>query len=255
MTIEPRTDGYVDVNGVHMYYEVYGDGSPLVLLHGGVMTIELDFAALLPDLVARHTVVAVELQGHGRTADTGRAITPAALASDVVGLLDHLGIDRAHVLGHSLGGGVALELAVSHPDRVRSIVPMSITVRPDGTHEEITDPSKHATSTRMPTPQDFADMTEAYKRLSPHPEHFDEFVAMLSGVASQLEGWTDEQLAGVTAPTLLMIGDNDFTTVEHGALMLRLIPGAQLAVLPGTTHMTITRRADLVLPMVTAFLD
>lgn len=255
MTIEPRTDGYVDVNGVHMYYEVYGEGSPLVLLHGGVMTIELDFAALLPELVARHTVVAVELQGHGRTADTGRAITPAALASDVVGLLDHLGIDRAHVLGHSLGGGVALELAVSHPDRVRSIVPMSITVRPDGTHEEITDPSKHATSTRMPTPQDFADMTEAYKRLSPHPEHFDDFVAMLSGVASQLEGWTDEQLAGVTAPTLLMIGDNDFTTVEHGALMLRLIPGSQLAVLPGTTHMSITRRPDLVIPMLTAFLD
>src|SRR6185295_6788614 len=235
MTIEPRTDGYVDVNGVHMYYEVYGDGSPLVLLHGGVMTIELDFAALLPELVTRHTVIAVELQGHGRTADTGRAITPAALASDVV--------------GHSLGGGVALELAVSHPDRVRSIVPMSITVRPDGTHEEITDPSKHATSSRMPTPQDFADMTEAYKRLSPHPEHFDDFVAMLSSVASQLEGWTDEQLAGVTAPTLLMIGDHDFTTVEHAALMLRLIPGSQLAVLPGTTHMTITRRPDLVIPM------
>ena len=255
MTIEPRTDGYVDVNGVHMYYEVYGDGSPLVLLHGGVMTIELDFAALLPELVTRHTVIAVELQGHGRTADTGRAITPAALASDVVGLLDHLGIDRAHVLGHSLGGGVALELAVSHPDRVRSIVPMSITVRPDGTHEEITDPSKHGSSTRMPTPQDFADMAEAYKRLSPHPEHFDDFVAMLSGVASQLEGWTDEQLAGVTAPTLLMIGDNDFTTVEHGALMRRLIPSSQLAVLPGTTHMTITRRPDLVIPMLTAFLD
>jgi pimeloyl-ACP methyl ester carboxylesterase len=255
MTIEPRTDGYVDVNGVHMYYEVYGDGSPLVLLHGGVMTIELDFAALLPELVTRHTVIAVELQGHGRTADTGRAITPAALASDVVGLLDHLGIDRAHVLGHSLGGGVALELAVSHPDRVRSIVPMSITVRPDGTHEEITDPSKHATSSRMPTPQDFADMTEAYKRLSTHPEHFDDFVAMLSGVASQLEGWTDEQLAGVTAPTLLMIGDHDFTTVEHAALMLRLIPGSQLAVLPGTTHMSITRRPDLVIPMLAAFLD
>jgi len=255
MTIEPRTDGYVDVNGVHMYYEVYGDGSPLVLLHGGVMTIELDFAALLPELVTRHTVIAVELQGHGRTADTGRAITPAALASDVVGLLDHLGIDRAHVLGHSLGGGVALELAVSHPDRVRSIVPMSITVRPDGTHEEITDPSKHATSSRMPTPQDFADMTEAYKRLSPHPEHFDDFVAMLSSVASQLEGWTDEQLAGVTAPTLLMIGDHDFTTVEHAALMLRLIPASQLAVLPGTTHMSITRRPDLVIPMLAAFLD
>src|SRR3954464_15713588 len=142
--VAPRDSRYVDVNGVHMYVEQYGDGSPLVLLHGGMLTIELNFASLIPALAARHRVIGLELQGHGRTADTGRAITPAALASDVVGLLDHLGIDRAHVLGHSLGGGVALELAVSHPDRVRSIVPMSITVRPDGTHEEITDPSKHA---------------------------------------------------------------------------------------------------------------
>jgi pimeloyl-ACP methyl ester carboxylesterase len=252
---EPRAQGYVDVNGVHMYYEVYGEGSPLVLLHGGIMTIDLNFASLIPPLATRHTVIAVEMQGHGRTADTGRAITPAALASDVVGLLDHLGIERAHVLGHSMGGAVALELAVSHPDRVRSVVPMSISVRPDGTHEEITDPSKQATSTRMPTAQDFAEMTEAYKRLSPHPEHFDDFLAMLSGVASQLEGWSDAQLAGVSAPTMLMIGDNDFTTVEHGALMLRLIPGSQLAVLPGTTHMTITRRADLVLPILGGFLD
>jgi pimeloyl-ACP methyl ester carboxylesterase len=255
MTIEPRTDGYVDVNGVHMYYEVYGEGSPLVLLHGGVMTIDLNFASLIPALAARHMVVAVELQGHGRTADTERPISLAALASDVVGLLDHLGIDRAHVLGHSLGGGVALEMAISHPERVRRVVPMSITVRQDGTHEEIANPSLQATSTRMPTSDDFAEMTEAYKRLSPHPEHFEEFLAALSAVATTLEGWSDEQLAGITAPTLLMIGDHDFTTVEHAGLMLGLIPGSQLAVLPGTTHMQITRRADLVLPMLAAFLD
>jgi pimeloyl-ACP methyl ester carboxylesterase len=255
MTSEPRTDGYVDVNGVHMYYEVYGEGSPLVLLHGGMMTIDLNFATLIPALATRHTVIGVEMQGHGRTADTGREITPAALASDVVGLLDHLGIERAHVLGHSMGGAVALELAVSHPYRVRSVVPISISVRPDGIHEELADPSKHATSTRMPTPQDFADMSEAYKRLSPHPDHFDEFLATLSAANTDLEGWSDEQLAGITSPTLLMLGDHDFTTVEHGAVMLRLIPGSQLAVLPGTTHMTITRRADVVLPLLSAFLD
>ena len=253
-TAEVRTSGYADVNGVHMYYETYGEGSPLVLLHGGVMTIELDFAALIPTLAARHTVIAVEMQGHGRTADTGRPITLAALASDVVGLLDHLGLDSVDVVGHSLGGGVALELAMRHPDRVRRIVPMSVTVRPDGTHEEIADPSKQATSTRMPTAQDFADMAAAYKQLSPHPEHFDDFIVALSAVATTLEGWSDEQLAAITAPTLLMIGDRDFTTVEHGAVMQRLIPGSQLAVLPGTTHMDITRRADLVLPMLAAFL-
>jgi pimeloyl-ACP methyl ester carboxylesterase len=255
MTIEPRTDGYADVNGVHMYYEVYGEGSPLVLLHGGMMTIDLNFATLIPTLARRHTVIGVEMQGHGRTADTGRELTPAALASDVVGLLDHLGIDRAHVLGHSMGGAVALELAVSHPHRVLSVVPISISVRPDGMHGELVDPSKHATSTRMPTPQDFADMSEAYKRLSPHPDHFDEFLGALSASNADLQGWSDEQLAGITAPTLLMLGDHDFTTVDHGAVMLRLIPGSQLAVLPGTTHMTITRRADLLVPLLAAFLD
>src|SRR4051794_21508429 len=223
MTIEPRTDGYVDVNGVHMYYEVYGDGSPLVLLHGGLMTIELDFAALLPELVTRHTVIAVELQGHGRTADTGRAITPAALASDVIGLLDHLGIDRAHVLGHSMGGAVAMEILVTYPDRVRSVVPVSVSVRPEGLHGDLTDPSKHATSSRMPTQQDFKEFSEESKRLSPHPEHFDDFLASLSASQSDTRGWSHDQLAAIPAPVLLVQGDRDFTTNAHAALMQELI--------------------------------
>jgi pimeloyl-ACP methyl ester carboxylesterase len=250
-----RTSGYADVNGLHMYYEVHGDGSPLVLLHGGMLTIDLNFAGLIPTLAADHTVIGVELQGHGRTADIDRPISPAALASDVVALLDQLGIDRAHVLGHSMGGAVALELAISHPDRVRSLVPVSVSVRPDGLHEDLTDPSRYATSTRMPTQQDFADFSEAYRRLSPHPEHFDDFLMSLSANQADTQGWSDEQLAGITAPTLLVLGDHDFTTVEHGALMLRLVPGSQLAVLPGTTHMQATRRADLLLPMLATFLD
>src|SRR3954465_7527223 len=170
----PTGTGYVDVSGVHMYYETYGDGSPLVLLHGGMLSIDLNFAGLIPTLANRHRVIGVEMQGHGRTADIDREITPAALASDVVGLLDHLGIDRAHVLGHSMGGAVALELAVSHPERVRSVVPISISVRPDGMHADLSDPSTFATSTRLPTQQDFMDFQQEYKRLSPHPEHFDD---------------------------------------------------------------------------------
>ena len=165
-----KTSGYADVNGLHMYYEVQGEGSPLVLLHGGVQSIDLSFAGLIPELVGRHRVIGVELQGHGRTADIERDSTPAALAGDVVALLDHLGIDRAHMLGFSLGAAVTLELAVSHPDRVRSVVPISEPVRPEGMHEDLKDPSRYATSTRMPTAQDFADMQETYARLSPHPE-------------------------------------------------------------------------------------
>jgi pimeloyl-ACP methyl ester carboxylesterase len=249
------TSGYADVNGVHMYYEVQGGGSPLVLLHGGMMSIELSFAGLIPDLAARHQVIGVELQGHGRTADIDREITPAALAGDVVGLLDQLGIERAHVFGHSMGAAVALELAVSYPDRVRSIVPASGSVRMDGMHEDLTDPARQATSTRMPTPQDFADMQQAYAKLSPHPDRFHDFLGRMSESSADLRGWSDEQLAGITAPALLVMGDRDFVTIEHGALMLELIPGSQLAVLPGTTHMDVTRRADLLLPMLAAFLD
>ena len=249
--------GYLDVNGVHLYYETYGDDdrSPLVLLHAGVLSIDLSFAALLPDLAARHHVVAVELQGHGRTADTERAFTPAGNAADLVGLLDHLGIEAAHVFGHSTGAAVALELAIHHPSRVRSVVPASASVRVSGLHPDLTDPTRMATSTRLPTAEDFAAMQEAYARLSPTPDRFDAFLAKISGANADVEGWTDEQLAGITAPVLLVLGDRDFTTVEHGALMLELIPGAQLAVLPGTTHMQVTRRPDLLLPMLAAFLD
>jgi pimeloyl-ACP methyl ester carboxylesterase len=248
------TTGYADVNGVHMYYETYGDGSPLVLLHGGMLTIDLNFAGLIPTLAGRHRVIGVELQGHGRTATVDRLITPAALATDVVGLLDHLGIERAHVLGHSMGGGVALELAVNHPERVRSVVAASVTVRVDGMHADFSDPARMATSSRMPTQQDFVAMREAYQRLSPHPDRFEAFLAELSASNEDLKGWSDEQLAGISAPVLVVLGDRDFTTVEHGALMLELIPGSQLAVLPGTTHMEVTRRVDLLVPLLRGFL-
>jgi pimeloyl-ACP methyl ester carboxylesterase len=251
---EPRLTGYADVNGLHMYYETYGEGSPLVLLHGGMLTIDLGFAALIPALAGKHQLIGIEMQGHGRTADIDRKITPAALASDVAGLLDQLGIDRAHVFGHSMGGAVALELAVNHPRLVRSLVAASVSVRPDGLHDDLTDPARQATSARMPTQQDFLDFQQAYQRLSPHPDHFNDFLAMLSRSMADTLGWSDEQLATITAPTLLVLGDRDFTTVEHGALMLQLIPGSQLAVLPDTTHMQVTRRADLLLPILARFL-
>jgi pimeloyl-ACP methyl ester carboxylesterase len=248
------TAGYAHVNGLALYHEVAGEGFPLVLLHGGVMTIDLSFAGLIPGLVDRHRVVAVELQGHGRTADVDRERTPASSASDVVALLDHLGVERADVLGHSMGGEVALELAVSYPQRVRRVVPMGVWVRPEGMHADLRDPARFATSTRLPTAQDYADMREAYTRLSPHPERFDAFFSGSAGSAAEFPGWTDAQLAGITAPVLLVQGDHDFTTIEHAGLMLELIPGAQLAVLPGTTHMQVTRRVDLLLPIVRTFL-
>ena len=252
----PTFSEYADVNGLHLYYEQHGTtGSPLVLLHGGMLNIDLNFAELIPRLAPRHRVIAVELQGHGRTADTERTISPANSASDVVALLDHLGIERAHMLGHSMGGAVAMELAVSYANRVLSAVPISITVRPDGMHADFSDSAKMATSTRMPTADDMTAMKSTYHRLSPHPEHFDDFLATLSSSQEDLKGWSDEQLATVTVPVLFIVGDHDFTTIEHAGLMIEKTPGSQLLVLPGTTHMRATHRVDVLDPVLAAFLD
>jgi len=253
MSITPTTTGYADVNGLHLYYETHGSGAPLVLLHGGMLTIDLNFATLIPTLAQTHTVIGVEMQGHGRTANIDREITYPNLASDVVALLDHLGIERAAVLGHSMGGGVALELAVSHPDRVSAIVPISASVSKDGMHPDLLDPSTFETSPIMPTAQDFADFKEAYERLSPHPEQFDAFLMTLSGMDSDFAGWTDEQLAAISCPVLIVQGDTDFTLIAHAGVMLAKIPGSALAVVPATTHMQVTRRDTILLPILERF--
>lgn len=120
------------INGIDLYYEVHGTGRPLVVLHGGLLTAETCFGAMLPRLAEAHQVIAVDMQGHGHTADTARPVTLANLASDVVGLLDHLGLDRADFFGFSLGSLVAVEVAVTHPARVGRLVLASGHVRPDG---------------------------------------------------------------------------------------------------------------------------
>ena len=252
-TIAPDRTGYADVNGLHMYYETYGAGAPLVLLHGGMLTIDLNFATVIPTLAQTHTVIGVELQGHGRTANIDRPITYVNLASDVVALLDLLGIEKATVLGHSMGAGVALELAVSHPDRVSAIVPISASVSKDGMHPDLSDPSTFETSPIMPTAQDFADFKSAYERLSPHPEQFDAFLMSLGSMDQDFAGWTDEQLAGIRCPVLIVQGDTDFTLIAHAGVMLEKIPGSALAVIPSTTHMQVTRRDTILLPILAQF--
>src|SRR5690349_17369399 len=171
--------GYAAVNGLKMYYEVHGDGTagqpPLVLLHGGVLTIELSFGAVLPELATGRQVIVTELQGHGRTADIDRDMSMAAFAGDVAGLLGQLGVEQADVFGFSLGGGTALQLALDHPELVGRLIVASAGYSADGTHAEISDPARWATSTRMPTADDFGQMREAYQRVAPDPGHFEAF--------------------------------------------------------------------------------
>ena len=252
--------GYAAVNGLKMYYEVHGDGTagqpPLVLLHGGVLTIELSFGAVLPELAIGRQVIVTELQGHGRTADIDRDMSMTAFAGDVAGLLGHLGVaqgEQADVFGFSLGGGVALQLALDYPELVGRLIVASAGYSADGTHPEIMDPAQWATSTRMPTAEDFRQMQEAYARVAPDPGHFDAFRAR-TGQAAGSMSWAPAELGRIGAPTLLIFGDHDFITLEHAVEMSELIPGAQLAVLPGATHMDVLRRADLMIPLIQGFL-
>ncbi|MFB8282280.1 alpha/beta fold hydrolase [Nocardia colli] len=248
------TAGYADVNGLRMYYEIHGTGSPLVVLHGGLMTIDVAFGAILPALAAGRQVIAVELQGHGHTADIERDLTLDNLADDIASLLDELGLERADLFGFSLGGLTALRVAMRHPERVGRLVAAATHYRSAGYHPEIRNPQPGDSADRMPTQEDFQQWQDAYARVAPEPGRFFDLVAKATPTPDDVDGWTEAEIGAITAPTLLIVGDNDFVRLDHAAAMRDLIPGAQLAVLPGTTHMGVLRRTDLLLPLVETFL-
>lgn len=239
---------YAPVNGLQLYYEIRGSGRPLVLLHGGVMTIDLNFGPLLEPLAAGRQVIAVELQGHGHTGDSGRPMTIEALAGDIVALLDHLGIAEADLFGFSLGGLVAYAVALTVPSRVGKLIVASVDARRPPGRE-----SAPVGDDRMPTPADFQAMRDAYVATAPDPDAFDAVAQKTSGLVQSFTGWTDDQLRDVQVPVLILVGDTDFIHVENAAEAMRLLPQGQLAVLPGTTHMDLTR-STLLAPVIEAFL-
>ncbi|MDF2979537.1 MAG: putative hydrolase, alpha/beta fold family protein [Actinomycetospora sp.] len=262
----PRT-GYADLGDLHMYYEVHGEGesggegTPLLLLHGGLFDIDLQFGALLPGLAAGRQVVAVDFQGHGRTNDLDRPLSSVALTDDVVGLLGHLGLAQVDVLGFSVGGAVALELAIRHPELVRRLVVSSVSFRPEGMRPE----NAEAVAAMTVDMIEGTPMAESYRAKSPHPEGLQGLLDKL-GAFDGGPGWSDEEIAGIAAPTLMTVGDCDAVRLEHAVRFLRLrggdvngdfvgVPASQLAVLPGTTHFLGLARTALVLDVVTTFLS
>jgi pimeloyl-ACP methyl ester carboxylesterase len=244
---------YAPINGLRLYYEVRGQGRPLVLLHGGLLTIDLAFGPLIPALAERHQVIGVELQGHGHTGDIDRPMRLDSLADDVASLLEHLNLDRADVFGFSLGGMVALTMGLRHPDRIGRLVIASVDHRPN--HAEFEQPDDPDVARRMPTEADFQGMREAHARVAPRPEDFDAVAEKTSSMVHAFGGWSDSQLGSISAPTLLLVGDTDFVPLENAVAMFKLLPGAELAVLPGTTHIGVTRNADRVLATVRPFLE
>ncbi len=241
---------YATVGNQQLYYEVHGRGRPLVLLPGGLLTIGLSFGPLLGPLAAARQVIAVELQGHGHTADTDRPMTIAALAGDVVELLDQLEITQADLFGFSLGGLVASEVAFLAPELVgKMIVASANPHRPPGRESVPVDPAL------LPTQADFAAMREANLAVAPDPGHFEKFAGRTTAMVHEVPGRTAEELRSVRTPTLLVFGDRDFTPLSDAVELYELLPDARLAVLPGTTHMDVIRRPDELHPILTRFLD
>lgn len=246
-----------------MYYEIHGTGgTPLLLLHGGLFNIDLQFAELLPALAATRQVIATDFQAHGRTNDIDRPLGTAALASDVVGLLQHLGVAQADIFGFSVGGAVALHLAIKNPDLVGKLIASSVSFHPDGDRDENSDAvGEMSVDMIAGTP-----MEQDYLAKSPHPEKLQELLNKLGSYDKGAAGWSDDDIAGYPAPTLITVGDCDAVKLEHAVKFLRLrggdvngdftgVPASQLAVFPGTTHFFGLARTELVLDVVLRFLD
>jgi pimeloyl-ACP methyl ester carboxylesterase len=252
---------YAEVNGVKMYYEIHGTGLPLVVLHGAFMTIGA-MGAIVAALAEARQVIAVELQGHGRTADIDRPLSYEQMSDDVAALLRHLGIERADVFGYSMGGGVALQLAMRHPELVQKLVVASASSTSDGVHPEVWEGIEQI------TPELFAGTPwkEEYDRVAPNPDAFPTLVEKMKQLDSQPFTWPPDEIRAIAAPTMVMIGDSDGTTPEHAVELFRMrgggvfgdlagLPSARLAILPGTTHVGLIHRADWLAPMIGEFLD
>jgi pimeloyl-ACP methyl ester carboxylesterase len=253
---------YASVNGLSMYYEIQGEGQPLVLIHGGMVTIDFIFGQILPGLAASRQVIAVELQAHGHTADIDRPMSYEAMADDVAALIGQLGLGQVDVFGFSLGGGVAWQMAIRHPVVVRKLVVVSAPVQRDGWYPQV------LAGMAAITPEMMAEtpLKAAYLKGAPDPAGWSALVTKITQLLGQDYDWTRE-VEAIKSPVLIVVGDDDGLRLPHVVEMYGLLgggkgnggmgsgPPSQLAVLPGVNHLTILNRADLLLPIVIPFLD
>lgn len=259
---------YAQVNGLTMYYEIRGSGEPLVLLPGGFMTIEA-MGEIVPQLAETRRVIGVELQGHGHTADIDRPLSYELMADDIAALIRHLGLERADILGYSLGGGVGLQTAIRHPEVVRKLALASTAFKGDGWY-----PEGRATMRTMSV-EAFAGtpIHEDYLKTSPKPEAWPAVVAKMRQLVPSDYDWS-EGVAALKTPVLILVGDADGLRLAHTVEFFGLLgggkedgdmhglPPVRLAVLPATTHVGwappnrgIMTRTELLLPIITEFLD
>lgn len=257
--------GYAEVNGLELYYEIHGSGEPLVLLHGGGGAIEM-FGGVLSLLAEGRRVIAVDLQAHGRTADIARPMSFESMADDIGALIEHLGFERSDVMGYSLGGGVALQTAIRHPEVVRKLVVVSTPFARDGWYPEVlTGMGQMGPEAAEPMKQ--TPMYQLYSSIAPKPEDWPVLLTKLGQLLGQDYDWS-EQVAAIEAPTMIVVGDADSVRTSHAVRFFELLGGgradagwdgsgmsnARLAVLPATTHYDVFSSPTLA-ATVTPFLD
>ncbi len=254
--------GYAPVNGLEMYYEIHGEGGvPLLLLHGSMGSLEM-FRPLLPALSAGRQIIAVDQQAHGRTADIDRPLRYEQLADDAAAFLQWLGVDRADVFGFSMGAAAAWQLAIRHPELVRKLVG-AISYSNDGIYPQVL---AGLETTFIPEAFAGSPIEADYRAIAPNPDDFPTLVLKVQDLTRSAKAVPVETIRAIAAPTMIIVGDADIITPEHAVELFRLrgggvpgdfapMPPAQLAVLPGTTHMMLIARTEWLGSMVPAFLD
>jgi pimeloyl-ACP methyl ester carboxylesterase len=261
------TGQYAKVNGINLYYETHGRGRPLILLHGGLGSGEM-FGPVLPLLAEHHQVIAVDLQGHGRTADIDRPFDIRLMADDIAALIDHLRLAKPDVMGYSLGGGVAFQTAARHPSKVRRLVMVSANIRRDAIYEEMRAQQGQVSAAAVEFMKD-TPMYQLYQRVAPRPEDFPRLLDKIGEAMSKDFDFTDE-VRGLQMPTLVVAADADMAPPSHYVEVFKLLDGGvrdggwmgegrpkgghALAILPGLTHYNICT-SPLLAAATLAFLD
>jgi pimeloyl-ACP methyl ester carboxylesterase len=243
---KPADSGYAPVNGIKVYYEIYGEGKPIVLLHGAFYTIEMNWGKLIPELSKTRKVIAIELQGHGHTPYSDRKLDFTTLASDVVGVMDYLKVDSADVAGYSMGGSVAYQLTIQSPKRVKKLVIISSTYKSAGWRPEVTNAFKNF------KPEFFTNspMKAAYDAVAPDKTKWTKFLEQMFAFAGTPFDMGGANIAKITSPVLLISGDNDgLDKIEliktyqllGGAVSADLgpMPKSHLAIVPSQGHVTL----------------
>lgn len=251
--------GYSDVNGLKMYYEIYGQGKPLVLIHGGGSTIQTSFGRVIPQLAKNRQIIALELQAHGRTSDRNADLSFEQDADDVAMLLKNLDFDKADFLGFSNGGTTTLQIAIRHPKIVDKIILGSALFKRNGVPEQFWNFMKEASLDNMPE-----QLKEAYTQVAPATSGLPIMHARDVKRMVNFKDIPDQQIKAIEVPTLIIVGDKDVITPEHAIEMQRLITGSQLAIIPGghgdyigeiTTLKQNYKETDFVTTMIENFLD